>query len=88
MVVGSLLLLLFGCIAWFTIWSDRKTTASDHLPEIAIQENTDLIYDATHLQPNRSRLFTYPVHPSERKRLIVARDSKRTMRVAFASCTA
>jgi uncharacterized membrane protein len=87
-VVGSLVLVLWAGVAWFAISSDRKSTGSDRLPEIAIAEDTDLIYDASQLQPDQSRLFTYPLTSSERVRLLVTRDSKGTARAAFASCTA
>jgi uncharacterized membrane protein len=70
------------------ISNDRKATAADHLPEIAVQENSNLVYDASQLQPGQSRMFTYPVNSSGRVRLLVSRDSKGTTRVAFASCTA
>ena len=86
-VLSALGVVAIGGGAWLLISSNAKATASDHLPEIAIQENSDLNYDLSQLRPSQSRLFSYPVSSSERERLLVSRDSKGTIRVAFASCT-
>ena len=81
-------LLVFGSAAWFIVSNDRKAAAFDHLPEIALTEDSDLAYDSSQLQPHQAQFFSYPLNSSERVRLLVSRDSKGDTRAAFASCTA
>ena len=86
-LLAGLLLAVWGGAAGFVWWSIRKASASDHLPEVALEANQDLIYDLWKLEPGQSRFFTYPTSSSERSKLVVNRDSDGVVRAAFASCT-
>jgi len=86
-LLAGLLLLVWGGAAGYGYWSFRKLTASDHLPEIALQANNDLVYDLSKLEPGQSRFFTYPTSSSDRSKVLVNRDSDGIVRAAFATCT-
>ena len=85
--IAGFLLLIWGGALSLSLWNEKKLTASDNLPEIALVPGADLVYDLQQLQPDQTRFFSYPVSSSERSRLLVTRDAKGGVRVAFATCT-
>lgn len=85
--IAGFFLIIWGGVAWLAVWNDRKVTASDNLPEIALAAGADLVYDLRQLAPGQTRFFTYPISSSERSRLLVTRDSQGVVRVSFATCT-
>lgn len=85
--ITGFLLVVWGGVGWIEISRERKATASDNLPEIALVAGTDFACDLQQLQPGQTRFFTYPTGSSERSRLLVARDSGGLIRAAFAPCT-
>lgn len=85
--LAGFLLVVWGGVGWIEISRERKATASDNLPEIALVAGTDFAYDLQQLQPGQTRFFTYPTSSSEHSRLLVTRDSGGLIRAAFASCT-
>lgn len=87
-LIAGFLLVVWGGAAWFAISSERRITASDHLPEFELQAAADFVYDLAELQPGQTRFFSSPTTSSERSRLLVQRDSAGVVRAAFASCTA
>lgn len=87
LILGASLALASGAVAWFSISEEAKATASDNLPEIALQAKDDFGYDLAQLEPAQTRFFTYQ-NSSEQSRLLVQRDAKGVIRTAFASCTA
>ncbi len=87
LILGGSLALATGAVAWFSISEEAKATASDNLPEIALQAKDDFGYDLAQLEPGQTRFFMYP-NSSEQSRLLVQRDAKGVIRAAFASCTA
>ena len=86
--IAGFLALIWGAVAWYGISETRKASASDNLPDIALEEKSDFIYDMARLQSGQSRFFTYPASSSERTRVLVQRDSNGVIRTAFAFCTA
>ena len=86
-LIAGLLLAVWGVAAGVAFWIQRRETASDHLPEIALEAKQDFIYALAKLEPGQSRFFTYPISSSERSKLILNRDSDGVVRTAFASCT-
>lgn len=87
LILGSSIALASGGVIWFSISEETRATASDNLPEIALQAKDDFSYGLAKLEPSQTRFFTYP-SSSEQSRLLVQRDAKGVIRAAFASCTA
>lgn len=87
LILGGLLLVVWGGAAGFVWWSVRKASASDRLPAIELQANQDFTYDLSKLENGQTRFFTYPASSSERSRLLLNRDQDGKVRTAFASCT-
>lgn len=87
LLLGLLLLAVFGAIAWRAISEQQRASASDNLPEIAVEAGSDFVYDLAQLQPQQSRVFSYPISSSEKARLLVHREADGEIRAAFASCT-
>ncbi len=86
-LIAAFLVTVWGGAGWYVTWQTRKATASDNLPEIAVEAGSDFSYDLKQLEPGQTRLFTYPTTSSERSKLLVNRDSEGVVRTAFASCT-
>lgn len=87
-IVAGFVALTWGALAWFSISEETKATASDNLPEIALEAKDNFSYDLGQLDLRQTRFFTYPTNSLERSRLLVQRDSKGVIRTAFASCRA
>ena len=83
-VIVVVLALLSVATLWHVMSDIRNLTASDHLPPILIDDREDIRYDVAKLAPGQTRFFAYP---SDLPRLIVQKDPKGVVRVAFASCT-
>ena len=86
LILGGLLVVVWGCAAGIVWWSVRRASASDFLPAIELQAGQDFVYDLSKLDPGQSRFFTYPTK-SQRSKLLVNRDPDGVVRAAFASCT-
>jgi hypothetical protein len=59
-LAAGLMLVILAAAAWYGIQADRRATASDHLPEIALRDNEDVVYDLSRLDPGQTRFFTLP----------------------------
>ena len=83
-VIVVILTLLSAATLWHVMSDIRNLTASDNLPPILLGDREDIRYDVAKLAPGQTRFFAYP---SDLPRLIVQKDPKGIVRVAFASCT-
>lgn len=84
--IAGFFALIWGAVAWYGISETRKASASDHLPEIAVEVGSDFSYELARLEPGQTRFFSYPTSSSEQSRLLIQRDSNGIVRTAFASC--
>ena len=82
--IALVLALLSAATLWHVMSEVQNLTASDNLPAILVGDREDIHYDVAKLAPGQTRFFAYP---SDLPRLIVQKDAKGIVRVAFASCT-
>ncbi len=87
-IIAGTLLAVWRTAAGFAFWSERKASASDNLPAIALEAGENFVYDLARLESGQTRFFTYPASSSERSKLLVQRDYNGELRAAFASCIA
>lgn len=83
-VLGAVLAIVSAATLWHVMSQIRDLTASDNLPAILLNDGQDIRYDVATLPPQQTRFFAYP---GDSPQLMMQRDSKGTVRVAFATCT-
>ena len=83
-VLGAFLAVLSVATMWHVMSQIRGLTASDNLPAILLNDGQDIRFNLAKLPSQQTRFFAYP---GDSSRLMVQKDSKEIVRVAFATCT-